>query len=60
MSLFNAQGVKKIIRVIPSPDKDIGLNIMSYFHYSNTVKVVVVPSRQEAEERLWNEKKDKK
>ncbi len=34
MDLFNAQGVMKVIRVIPRPDHDIGLSIMSLFHYS--------------------------
>ena len=52
MDLFNAHGVTKIIRVIPRLDQDIGLNIMSLFHYSPTVKVVTLTSRQEAEERL--------
>ncbi len=56
MDLFNAQGVTKIIRVIPSPAHDIGLNIMSLFHYSPSVKVVTLPSRQEAQERLRKEK----
>ena len=52
MDLFNAKGVTKIIRVIPDPEKDIGFNIMSLFHYSKDVSFVTVPSRQEAEARL--------
>src|SRR5258706_13278865 len=36
MDLCNAQGVTKVIRVIPNIDQDIGLNIMSVFHYSKT------------------------
>ena len=54
MDLFNAQGVTKVIRVIPHFDKDIGLNIMSLFHYSSKVKTVTLQSRKEAEERLMN------
>lgn len=56
MDLFNKAGVAKIIRVIPRPDQDIGLNIMSYFHYSKSVQVITLPFRQEAEERLRQEK----
>src|SRR2546426_12588118 len=33
MDLLNKQGVEKVVRVIPDPRKDIGLNIMSLFHY---------------------------
>ena len=40
MDLCNRHGVSEVIRIIPDPDKDIGLNIMSFFHYSKDVKVV--------------------
>ncbi len=52
MDLLNAQGVTKILRVIPDPAHDIGLNIMSLFHYSEEVKVLTLRSREEAQERL--------
>src|ERR1043165_5469390 len=32
MDLCNKQGVSLVVRVIPNPQKDIGLNIMSLFH----------------------------
>ena len=52
MDIFNKQGVKKVIRVIPDPHQDIGFNILSVFHYSKDVKIVTVESRDEAEIQL--------
>jgi anti-anti-sigma regulatory factor len=52
MDLMNASGVTKVIRVIPRLDQDIGLNIVSIFHYSKNVNVITVQSRKEAEDRL--------
>ena len=56
MDFFNEQGVTEILRVIPTPEQDIGFNIMSLFHYSKDVKFLILQSRQEAEERLRNKK----
>ncbi len=58
MDLLNVNGVTKIFRVIPNPEKDIGLNIMSFFHYSPTVKIVTLPSRKDAQALLKSEKGD--
>ena len=52
MDLFNARGVTKVVRIIPDPAKDIGLNILSIFHYDKRVKIFTVESREEAMERL--------
>ena len=52
MDYFNQRGVKEIFRVIPSPEQDFGINIMSIFHYGRDVKSVTLQSRKEAEERL--------
>lgn len=52
MDFLNKQGVAKIARVIPDPAQDIGLNIMSLFHYSKTVEFFAVQTREEAEARL--------
>ena len=52
MDLLNAHGVTKVVRVIPDPAKDIGLNILSIFHYSKNVKILTVESRKDALERL--------
>ena len=56
MDLFNAQGVTEIIRVIPDPNMDIGLNLMSAAHYSKQIKAHTLRSRQEAEAHLGSEK----
>ena len=52
MQLCNRLGVSEIVRVIPDPDRDIGLNIMSLFHYGRDVSFVAVPSLEEAEKHL--------
>src|ERR1041384_4900274 len=40
METFNSRGIRKIVRVIPDPRKDIGFGIMSLFHYGHDVRVV--------------------
>src|SRR6185436_9755036 len=40
MDLCDVKGVSKVVRVIPDPSKDIGLNIMSVFHYRPSVRIV--------------------
>jgi len=49
MDLLNKHGVSKVIRIIPDRGKDIGLSILSLFHYSAGVAVHVCKSYQEAE-----------
>jgi anti-anti-sigma regulatory factor len=48
MDLCNAKGVETIIRVIPDPHRDIGLNIMSIFHYGSDVRIVTCQTLNEA------------
>ena len=48
MDVCNQNGVAKVVRIIPNPKLDIGLQIMSYFHYRNDVYVVTCESRDEA------------
>lgn len=52
MDLCNENGVATIVRVIPDPRCDIGLQIMSYFHYSGDVRIVACESLAEAMEIL--------
>src|SRR5690349_18238780 len=33
MDLFSRAGIQKVVRVVPDPQKDIGLGIMALFHY---------------------------
>jgi hypothetical protein len=48
MDLANKHGVSTIIRIIPHPQKDIGLNIMSLFHYSRGVRIITCKRMEEA------------
>jgi hypothetical protein len=52
MDLCNRQGVEMVVRVIPDPQKDIGLNILSLFHYRRRVRIVTCRSLEEAMEIL--------
>lgn len=35
MEFFDHKGVSMIVRVIPDPNKDMGMNILALFHYRN-------------------------
>ena len=48
MELFNRLGTARVVRVIPDPKKDIGLGILSLFHYKSGVAVNTVATRAEA------------
>jgi hypothetical protein len=48
MDLFAAKQVGLVVRVIPDPHKDIGLNILSYFHYGSQVQVVTYQNLSDA------------
>jgi hypothetical protein len=52
MDLCNAGGVATIVRVIPDAHKDIGLNILSLFHYSDNVQIVTCKTLKEAMQAL--------
>lgn len=53
MDVCNQHGVGLVIRVIPpEPHKDVGLAILSQFHYSPDVRIVTCASRAEAEAEL--------
>jgi hypothetical protein len=52
MDLANARGVSTIVRVIHDPHKDIGLNIMSLFHYRRKTRIITCKTMQEALEAL--------
>jgi hypothetical protein len=41
MDLCDQKGIGQVIRVIPDPSKDIGLNILSHFHYKHRPRVVI-------------------
>lgn len=52
MDLCKAHGVSMVIRVLPHPKKDIGINILSMIHYRGTVKLVTCDTLAEAEKFL--------
>ena len=53
MDLFAAKQVGLIVRVIPDPRKDIGLNILSYFHYGSQVRIETYQNLRDALESLY-------
>jgi hypothetical protein len=52
MDLCVAKQVEHVVRVIPNPRKDIGLNIMSYLRYGSKVRVTICENLAEAMQRL--------
>lgn len=52
MDQFRARGVATVVRVIPDPARDIGLNILALTHYRGGVAVLTCTTRAEAEQRL--------
>jgi hypothetical protein len=48
MDILNQKGVEMVVRVIPDPHKDIGLNILSLFHYRRRVRIVTCETLEEA------------
>jgi hypothetical protein len=52
MELLDKGGVGLVVRVIPNPAKDIGLNILAIFHYPHRPRTVTCESMTEAGRRL--------
>ena len=48
MELLDQQGVGLIVRVIPDAAKDIGLNILTIFHYPHHPRVITCETLAEA------------
>ena len=48
MEMCNAAGVAEVLRIIPDPTRDIGLQILSYFHYRSDVRILTCASPAEA------------
>src|ERR1700722_1247283 len=40
MEMIDRHGVELFVRVIPDPGKDIGLNILTLFHYKHRPRIV--------------------
>ncbi len=54
MDYANAHGVVAVVRVIPDPRRDIGLQIMSRFHYSGEVQIATAATMDEAMKILFD------
>jgi anti-anti-sigma regulatory factor len=52
MEACDEKGVSAVVRIIPDPKRDIGLKIMSYFHYSGEVNVVTCENLSDARKIL--------
>ena len=52
MELIGKSGVGLVVRVIPDPRKDIGMSILTVFHYPQQLKVVTCQSVPEAAKAL--------
>ncbi|HEX4265080.1 MAG TPA: hypothetical protein VH597_12135 [Verrucomicrobiae bacterium] len=48
MELLNKAGIAKVVRVITHPRQDIGMSIMSLFHYRRCVAIVTCQTMEEA------------
>jgi hypothetical protein len=44
MDALAANNVAVVVRVVPDPHKDIGLNILSQFHYGPNIKIATFES----------------
>ena len=52
MDLFYKHGVSVIVRAIPDSSKDIGLNILTIFHYPNHPRIITCDTLQKALHQL--------
>jgi hypothetical protein len=52
MDLCREHGIGLIIRRLPEPTRDIGINILSVVHYRGKVRTVTVDTLEEAERAL--------
>ena len=52
MEILDRKGVSSVIRVVPHPQQDIGLNILAAFHYRHGIRSATCESLEEAEHLL--------
>lgn len=52
MDAFAAKQVSAVVRVIPDPHRDIGLNILSPFHYGPKVRLMTFETMADAIQAL--------
>lgn len=54
MDFANKRGIAAVVRVIPDSSRDIGLQIMSRFHYGPNVQIATASSVAEAMKILFD------
>jgi anti-anti-sigma regulatory factor len=54
MDYANAHGVAAVVRVIPDPHRDIGMQIMSRFHYATSVEIATATTLEDAMKILFD------
>lgn len=52
MDALAAKGVRAVVRVMPDPHRDIGLNILSQFHYGPDVRLMTFETLADAIQAL--------
>jgi hypothetical protein len=52
MDLIGRAGVSQVVRIMPEPIKDFGLNILAAFHFPPTVQINIFRNLAEAKELL--------
>jgi hypothetical protein len=52
MDLISQAGVGRVVRIIPDPRKDMGLDILAFFHYRNHPETINCTNLREAVEKL--------
>jgi len=52
MDLLRDGGVALVVRVVPDAHKDIGLNILSFFHYGSAVRTETYENLEQAMQSL--------
>ena len=58
MDALAEKQVASVIRIIPDPGKDIGMNILSQFHYSRNLPITTVGTLVEALDSLIEQNAD--
>ena len=48
MEVLDKAGIAKVVRIFKDPRKDIGLNILSLFHYHRRIPIVTCATMEEA------------
>ena len=56
MDALAKKGVASVARVIPDPHKDIGLNILSQFHYGPEIKIATFETLADAMQNIAAER----